>query len=612
VSPLAPLLDHVPACLFAWSAFRREEDPEVLVLRSRKDWRTGKADAMDYTDTATTRRLRRQVHRINRYLSAAPIFLLPDAMARTDDGQPLDPTRRTVRRIFNNGNWDQGGRLYGAFWETMRREDRFRLLRIGTGAHPEGEPIANVAGRTDKLAAMLDQIIGSPASNATVFVVFVFVGSVFIVMSKFSGMAQSLITLVPVGIIIAYALSLWGFRALRLRDDQSGDNIYYMGFLFTLVSLAVSLYQFTASRASEEIVQNFGIAIASTIAGIAARVVFNQLRQDPIEVERIARLELADAARRVRRELDSTVLEFAYFRRSTQQATIEAFEELRVRVDEVGRTVLRGLEEVTAKAAAPLEAASRTSSATLEELTRTAVAALQGSAQELGTQTDRVATGARAIASSLDVVREKLTAMQTPDRVIELRIEPTIQALTGAVDNFSTRAEHQTAALQTILEAVRECTDRCAGILTGVRDGSAANSEEMRQLVEQMRRATLEIMNAITLMREGAQTRESVAEEALAIARRSVEQMTGSAESFKADVAGHLEQVRAMLDERDRRSEQWSQTQTQIALRQETTLAAVASNLAEFTRIAEIVADRAVASAQQVPVGITRLWRPRA
>jgi hypothetical protein len=64
--------------------------------------------------------------------------------AETNDGQPLDPTRRTVRRIFNNGSWQQGGRLYGGFWETMRREDRFRLLRIGTRTHPEGEPIANV------------------------------------------------------------------------------------------------------------------------------------------------------------------------------------------------------------------------------------------------------------------------------------------------------------------------------------------------------------------------------------------------------------------------------------------------------------------------------------
>jgi hypothetical protein len=469
-----------------------------------------------------------------------------------------------------------------------------------------------LTARTEKWAAMLDQVIGSPVANAGVFVAFVAFGSVFIVVSKFSGMAQSVITLVPVGIILAYALSLWGFRALRLRDDQSGDNIYYMGFLFTLVSLAVSLYQFTASRASEEIVQNFGIAIASTIAGIAARVIFNQLRQDPIEVERIARLELADAARRVRRELDSSVLEFAYFRRSTQQSIIEAFEEVRDRVDDVGRTILSGLEEVTAKAAGPLEAASKTSGATLEELTRTAVAALQSSARELGVQTDRVATGARGIASSLDVVSEKLTAMQTPERVIEIRLEPTIQAFSGAVDRLSDQAEHRTAGLQTILAAVRESTSACANMLLSVRESSAANSEEMRQLVEEIRRTTFEVSNAVNLTREGGQNYQRLAQEALAVARQSVEQMTGSAVSFKADVTGHLEQVRTTLDQHDQRLEQWADFLAQIVGRQETTLTALAGNLADFTRLAEIIAAQGIAAVQETTVGMPVIRGPTA
>ena len=90
--------------------------------------------------------------------------------------------------------------------------------------------------------------------------------------------------------MLGYAFLIVTARGLRLRDDQSGDNLYYMGFLFTLTSLGVSLYQFSASRASEEIVQNFGIAIASTITGIGLRVMFNQMRRDPVEIERAMRL----------------------------------------------------------------------------------------------------------------------------------------------------------------------------------------------------------------------------------------------------------------------------------------------------------------------------------
>jgi hypothetical protein len=46
---------------------------------------------------------------------------------------------------------------------------------------------------------------------------------------------------------------------------------------------------FSAARAAEEIVRNFGIAITSTVVGIALRVLFNQMRRDPLEVERTAR-----------------------------------------------------------------------------------------------------------------------------------------------------------------------------------------------------------------------------------------------------------------------------------------------------------------------------------
>ena len=70
------------------------------------------------------------------------------------------------------------------------------------------------------------------------------------------------------------------------------------------------------------------MAISSTITGIALRVIFNQMRQDPIEVEHSARQELAEASRRVRTQLDETVLAFNHFRIQTVQSLEEAQEAL--------------------------------------------------------------------------------------------------------------------------------------------------------------------------------------------------------------------------------------------------------------------------------------------
>jgi hypothetical protein len=164
--------------------------------------------------------------------------------------------------------------------------------------------------------------------SGLLFFAVVIVGSGYIIFSKLDGFGALAVTSVPVLIMIGYALLL-GTRQFRLRDDQSGDNLYYMGFLFTLTSLAVSLYQFSAAGSAEQIVQNFGIAIASTIAGIALRIFFNQMRRDPVEVEATARLELAEASRRVKRELESTILEFGYFRRMTQQSISDGLDEVK-------------------------------------------------------------------------------------------------------------------------------------------------------------------------------------------------------------------------------------------------------------------------------------------
>lgn len=146
VRPTAALFDHVPPTLIDWAAFSRAEEPEVLILKGEKQRKSGRAEIIEYRDTAMTRRRRKEIQRINAALEAAPMSLATNgnAVCLTEDGHPIDPTRRSLRRIFNNGKWSEGGRLFDGFWETMRRADRFKFLRIGTAANPEGEGIANV------------------------------------------------------------------------------------------------------------------------------------------------------------------------------------------------------------------------------------------------------------------------------------------------------------------------------------------------------------------------------------------------------------------------------------------------------------------------------------
>jgi ElaB/YqjD/DUF883 family membrane-anchored ribosome-binding protein len=267
----------------------------------------------------------------------------------------------------------------------------------------------------------------------------VVVGASYIVFSKLQGFSALQVTLVPVLIMIAYASALGLARLFRLRDDQSGDNLYYMGFLFTLTSLAVSLYQFSSEGSAEQIVQNFGIAIGSTIAGITLRIFFNQMRRDPVEVEHTARLELANASRRVRRELDSTVIQdFAF------------------------------------NANKPLKDASKQSGDTIEQLNARILMTFETVTKQLAEDSARLSTSTAEIVKSIDVVVSKLASLQTPDHVIEVKLNPAIEGLTRVVSTFSRNAEAQAISVNSNLRQTQALSSAITVLLAELRAAEAA------------------------------------------------------------------------------------------------------------------------------------------
>jgi len=277
--------------------------------------------------------------------------------------------------------------------------------------------------------------------NGLVFFGVVVFGSGYIIFSKLHDFGALAATAVPVLVMIGYAVLL-GARLFRLRDDQSGDNLYYMGFLFTLTSLAVSLYQFSAAGSAEQIVQNFGIAIASTIAGITLRIMFNQMRRDPVETEATSRLELAEASRRVKRELESSILEFGYFRRMTQQSITDVLDEVRESIGKAHQQYAGELAKLATSTSLPFEESSKVSGATLASLNKRTVEVLEISRQ-LVQEGEELARNTTSIVRSIDALFARLTAHQTSEEAIGTQLVPMIERLTEAVDALNDNAQTQ-------------------------------------------------------------------------------------------------------------------------------------------------------------------------
>jgi hypothetical protein len=110
-------------------AIRHHQEAECIVLRNVDN---DKNVDIEYEDTEETMRMRNALRAYNECLASADIAL-PNAPA---GGIPntsgsgvikVDTTKKFVRRIFNNGSWEEGGRFHGGWWQRIPWEWRVQI-----------------------------------------------------------------------------------------------------------------------------------------------------------------------------------------------------------------------------------------------------------------------------------------------------------------------------------------------------------------------------------------------------------------------------------------------------------------------------------------------------
>jgi ABC-type transporter Mla subunit MlaD len=108
--------------------------------------------------------------------------------------------------------------------------------------------------------------------------------------------------LVIMGIYMIIGLS--GFID-SVDKEAFADSVYYMGFLLTLVSLAAALlYLRNESPELGLLVSKFGLALITTIAGLAVRVALVNFRVDVRQARDLVEEQLTDSVRRFNRDVE--------------------------------------------------------------------------------------------------------------------------------------------------------------------------------------------------------------------------------------------------------------------------------------------------------------------
>lgn len=211
-------------------------------------------------------------------------------------------------------------------------------------------------------------------SAAWIFAIFFVVGSSLIAISKSWDLSLLTLIFIPIVVLILYVLTVWYVPAFKIRRDQIGDNAYYLGFLLTLVSLSVTLAQYSDDSSGDYIVANFGVALAATVAGIFLRSMINQMRRDISDSEEDMRRSLQEAATKLRSQSYFAAESFAMMNKQINQVTRESS----VDIANANNELAKSLNNIIEQRVSAVEAQLETSKAELEkqmELNSTAVRA---------------------------------------------------------------------------------------------------------------------------------------------------------------------------------------------------------------------------------------------
>ena len=262
-------------------------------------------------------------------------------------------------------------------------------------------------------------------------------GFAIIIAFKLYGYSSDIVVCIAVVLMLGYGIVAYRIPEVALRLDRLGDNFYYLGFIYTLASLSAALVQLrNNSVAVDAILGSFGIALVTTIVGVAGRVLFTQMRTEIEEVEASIRRDLAEASNELKAQLSLSLRDFETFHKSVHQVATESLS----RVESATSEQVSRVGDAAESAAAKIDAAFTTNEKHAQALTKTISNIITSvdeltkrlASVELPTQRIEKQLGSlgnelegllKRVSVSLDEMVQRLSAMKLPAKRIEEQID---------------------------------------------------------------------------------------------------------------------------------------------------------------------------------------------
>ena len=303
---------------------------------------------------------------------------------------------------------------------------------------------------------------------------------------------------IPLITMSLYIYLGWNRKDRSLSDEKFADSCYYLGFLFTIISIVVSLIDMGVKREQlqfDDITLRFGVAMASTALGLAVRVYLVNFKVELNDAVVAAEDEIIRSAGQFADRLQSASEAYKRFELSINTSTNNVVEHVGQRIEKMSEDHARRLEENYQFSVERLNQFSLQAFKKLEEASEKLASATNSAA-------DATRTVMRAFESELKTyaenLRERIDSSTLPSDFFAKQLEPSVNGLITKSNEFakviaSSSEEIRQAAgnISDGLSAMnRRATSAAKALETLERSSSYSQSlvEKVAQLIEMVQR----------------------------------------------------------------------------------------------------------------------------
>jgi chromosome segregation ATPase len=377
--------------------------------------------------------------------------------------------------------------------------------------------LAKLRGEENRLAKLMPRLkFFSDMPDRGLFAGVVLVGFLLIIGAKVGlwwlglGDYSGTVLILTMVLMLGYGFLARRVTDVRLRSDRLGDNFYYMGFIFTLASMSAALIEIRGGEEITTLIGSFGIALLSTVLGIAGRVVFAQMRTEVEDIEVQARQSLLEATQTLKGQLTVAVNELDVFRSTVRTALDNARDEAVTGLSMAARSQVEILEVAVRDAIGNAEKCFEAHVHKLDQLDE-AGSRINQAVDDLTKRLGEIDLPKELLSAKLDILFERLAeatrAFELSASADELRQKELIEVSTQ-LRRVVTQIANQVKKLQDGAEDLGDAlkpSERLAASLNKAAtalDGTVASSQQLHETLQANARATEEIAATVRGQRD--------------------------------------------------------------------------------------------------------------